>query len=280
MDRNKVRKKRVAARPADGGEARNDIRDATRSANDAAMLTRRRLLADAALALAAGSLVTWPRRAAHGRIACGEAQHPATTGAAMAFHLPELPYDRGALAPHISAETLDYHHGKHHAAYVGKLNDLVAGSPWAEKSLEAIVREVGPGPIFNNAAQHWNHSFYWRCLAPPAGGAPTGRLADEIERSFGDLAAFKKAFGEAALTVFGSGWAWLVRRADGTLAIVQTANADNPLLGDDTALLTCDVWEHAYYVDYRNARAAYVDAFWNVVNWEFVAAQLEEASPT
>jgi Fe-Mn family superoxide dismutase len=194
----------------------------------------------------------------------------------MPFRLPELPYGKAALAPYISAETLEYHHGKHHAAYVDKLNELLAGGPLAEKTLETIVREVGPGPIFNNAAQHWNHSFYWQCLSPRGGGEPSGRLADEIRRAFGDFAAFKKTFGEAALTVFGSGWAWLVRRADGTLAIVQTANADNPLLRDETALLTCDVWEHAYYIDYRNARARYVEAFWNVVNWEFAASRLGE----
>jgi Fe-Mn family superoxide dismutase len=192
----------------------------------------------------------------------------------MIFHLPELPYDREALAPHISAETLDYHHGKHHAAYVAKLNELVAGTPWAEKPLETIIREVGPGPIFNNAAQHWNHSFYWQCLSPGGGGEPSGRLGEEIRRDFGDLASFKQSFSAAALTVFGSGWAWLVRRADGTLAIVQTANAENPLRGDATALLTCDVWEHAYYIDYRNARTSYVEAFWNVVNWDFVATRL------
>jgi superoxide dismutase, Fe-Mn family len=192
----------------------------------------------------------------------------------MRFRLPELPYQKGALAPHISAETLEYHHGKHHAAYVDKLNELVAGSRWAEKTLETIIRESAPGPIFNNAAQHWNHSFYWQCLSPSGGGEPMGRLAEEIHRAFGGFAAFKQAFGEAALGVFGSGWAWLVRRADGTLAIVQTPNAENPLLRKETALLTCDVWEHAYYIDYRNARPRYVEAFWNVVNWQFVASRL------
>jgi Fe-Mn family superoxide dismutase len=198
----------------------------------------------------------------------------------MSFRLPELPYSSDALAPHISAETLDYHHGKHHAAYVDKLNELVAGRPWAEKPLETVVREVGPGPIFNSAAQHWNHSFYWQCLSPRGGGEPSGRLADEIRRTFGDFATFKQAFGKAALTLFGSGWAWLVRQADGTLAIVQTPNAENPLLRNETALLTCDVWEHAYYIDYRNARARYVEAFWKVVNWEFVALRLGEVHPT
>lgn len=198
----------------------------------------------------------------------------------MAFRLPELPYGRDALAPHISAETLDYHYGKHHAAYVDKLNELVAGSPWAAKPLETIVREVGPGPLFNNAAQHWNHSFYWQCLSPGGGGEPSGRLADDIRRTFGDFATFRQAFGHAALTLFGSGWAWLVRRADGRLAIVQTPNAENPLRRNETALLTCDVWEHAYYIDYRNARARYVEAFWKVVNWEFVASRLGETRST
>jgi len=195
----------------------------------------------------------------------------------MVFRLPELPYDREALAPHISAETLDFHHGKHHAAYVTKLNELVAGTPWAEKSLETIIREVGPGAIFNNAAQHWNHSFYWQCLSPSGGGEPSGRLGEEIRRDFGDVASFKQSFSAAALTVFGSGWAWLVRRANGTLAIVQTANAENPLRDRATALLTCDVWEHAYYIDYRNARTSYVEAFWNVINWDFVAARLKDS---
>ncbi len=192
----------------------------------------------------------------------------------MAFCLPNLPYARDALAPYISAETLDYHHGKHHAAYVDKLNELIAGSPWAEKELATIIREVGPGAIFNSAAQHWNHSFYWQCLSRGGGGDPRGRLADEIRGGFGDFAGFKQAFNQSALGVFGSGWTWLVRRADGRLGIVSTPNAENPLLRSETALLTCDVWEHAYYVDYRNARSRYVEAFWNVVNWDFIASRL------
>jgi len=192
----------------------------------------------------------------------------------MTFRLPDLPYAKDALAPHLSAETFDFHHGKHHAAYVDKLNQLVPGTEWAESSLDDIIRKAKPGPLFNNAAQHWNHSFYWNCLSPKGGGEPAGKLADELRRAFGDLEGFKREFSEAALAVFGSGWTWLVRKPRGGLAIEKTPNADNPLMRGETALLTCDVWEHAYYIDYRNSRPNYLKAFWQVVNWEFAGTQL------
>ena len=187
----------------------------------------------------------------------------------MAHQLPELPYALDALEPHISKETLEYHYGKHHAGYVGKLNAAIEGTDQADLSLEDIVRSASGG-VFNNAAQIWNHSFYWNCLSPNGGGEPTGAIADAINASFGSFAEFKEAFSAKAATLFGSGWAWLVKNADGTLSIEQTLNADTPLTGKATALLTCDVWEHAYYVDYRNARPSYIAAFWNLVNWDFV----------
>lgn len=191
----------------------------------------------------------------------------------MAIELPPLPYPRDALAPHISAETLDFHYGKHHQAYVTNLNNQIKDTDFASLSLEDIIRKA-QGGMFNNAAQVWNHSFYWNCLAPNAGGEPSGALADAINKAFGSFAQFKEQFTQTALTTFGSGWAWLVQRADGSLALLSTSNAATPLTGPDKALLTCDVWEHAYYVDYRNARPKYVEAFWNLVNWNFVASQL------
>ena len=191
----------------------------------------------------------------------------------MSFELPALPYSNDALGPHISPETLEYHYGKHHNAYVTNLNNLTADPPWAEKSLEEIVREAD-GALFNDAAQVWNHSFYWSCLSPAGGGAPSGALATAIDSAFGSFAAFQEAFTKAAATQFGSGWAWLVKDAAGELAIVQTSNAGNPMTDGATPLMTCDVWEHAYYVDYRNARPQYIAAFWQLVNWDFVAGQL------
>jgi Fe-Mn family superoxide dismutase len=192
----------------------------------------------------------------------------------MAFTLPELPFAKDALGPHISAETLDFHHGKHHNAYVQNLNKLTEGTAWAEKSLEEIIKGVELGGIFNNAAQVFNHTFYWSCLSPSGGGEPTGALADAIKASFGGFAQFKDQFTKAAATHFGSGWAWLVRDNAGKLSIESTANAGCPLRDGKTPLLTCDVWEHAYYIDYRNARPKYIEAFWNLVNWDFVAKQL------
>lgn len=191
----------------------------------------------------------------------------------MAITLPPLPYARDALAPHISAETIDYHYGKHHQAYVDNLNKLISGTDDDSKTLEDIVKSSSGGK-FNNAAQVWNHSFYWNCLKPNGGGEPSGKLADAIHAAFGSFAAFKEQFTQTALTTFGSGWAWLVQKPDGSLALVSTSNAATPLTTADRALLTCDVWEHAYYVDYRNARAKYVEAFWALVNWDFVASQM------
>jgi Fe-Mn family superoxide dismutase len=191
----------------------------------------------------------------------------------MAIELPALPYDRTALEPHISGETIDFHYGKHHQTYVTNLNKQIEGTEFADMELEAIVRKA-QGGMFNNAAQVWNHTFYWNCLKPNGGGEPSGKLAEAITKSFGSFAAFKEQFTQTALTTFGSGWAWLVQRPDGSLALVSTPNAATPLTGTDTALLTCDVWEHAYYVDYRNARPKYVEAFWNLVNWDFVASQM------
>ena len=192
----------------------------------------------------------------------------------MAIELPALPYDRNALEPHISGETIDFHYGKHHKAYVDNLNKLIEGTPFADKSLEEIVK-TSDGGVFNNAAQVWNHTFYWNCMTPNGGGEPTGKLADAINAAFGDFAKFKEQFTDTAVKTFGSGWAWLVQRKDGTVALVSTSNAATPLTGDDTPLMTCDVWEHAYYIDYRNARPKYVEAFWNLVNWKFVASNLK-----
>jgi superoxide dismutase, Fe-Mn family len=188
----------------------------------------------------------------------------------MAFKLPELPYAKDALAPHISSETLDYHHGKHHATYVAKLNEAVEkDASLAGKSLEDIVRS-SKGPLFNNAAQHWNHSFYWQSLKPGGGGEPSGKLADAINQSFGSFSAFKEKFSAVAAGHFASGWAWLVK--DGSqLAIVDTHDAATPITEGKTPLITCDVWEHAYYIDHRNARPKYIEAWWNIVNWEFAA---------
>jgi len=191
----------------------------------------------------------------------------------MAFSLPELPYAKNALEPHISAETLDYHYGKHHKTYVEKLNGMIEGTEHASKSLEDIIRN-SQGGMFNNAAQVWNHTFYWHCLSPNGGGEPSGKLADMIDRDFGSFSDFKEKFTETALTTFGSGWAWLVQKPDGNLAITSTSNAETPLTGDAKPLLTADVWEHAYYIDYRNARPEYMEAFWNLVNWDYVESQL------
>ncbi|MEI6094294.1 MAG: Fe-Mn family superoxide dismutase [Gammaproteobacteria bacterium] len=189
----------------------------------------------------------------------------------MVFKLPELPYALDALAPHISKETLEYHYGKHHNAYVTNLNKLlVADTAFASQSLESIIKGSNGG-IFNNAAQTWNHTFYWHCLSPQGGGQPTGKLADAIQKEFGSFEDFQEQFTQTALTTFGSGWAWLVQDAEQKLKIVSTSNAGCPLTTEFKPLLTCDVWEHAYYIDYRNARPDYLKAFWALVNWEFAA---------
>ncbi|MBU6199184.1 MAG: superoxide dismutase [Fe] [Xanthomonadaceae bacterium] len=192
----------------------------------------------------------------------------------MAIELPALPYARDALAPHISAETIDYHYGKHHQAYVTNLNNLIKGTEFEAMDLVSIVKKAQAG-MFNNAAQIWNHTFYWNSIAPKGGGEPSGKLADAIKKAFGGFAQFKDDFSKLAAGTFGSGWAWLVQRADGSLGIVSTANAATPITGSDRPLLTCDVWEHAYYIDYRNARPKYIEAFWNLVNWDFAAAQMK-----
>ena len=194
-------------------------------------------------------------------------------GGIMAFELPPLPYPKNALQPYISEETLEYHYGKHHQTYVNNLNKLVEGTEFANASLEDIIKKAS-GPVFNNGAQVWNHTFYWNCLAPNAGGTPSGALLEAINKSFGSFDQFKEQFSQSAASLFGSGWAWLVKNSDGSLAIVNLSNAGNPLTEGKTPLLTCDVWEHAYYIDYRNARPKYIEGFWNLVNWDFVAKNL------
>ena len=192
----------------------------------------------------------------------------------MSFELPALPYAKEALAPHISAETIEYHYGKHHQTYVTNLNNLIVGTEFADLSLEEIVKKSSGG-IFNNAAQVWNHTFYWHSLSPNGGGAPTGGLANAIDRTFGSFEQFKEEFAKTAITTFGSGWAWLVKKPNGGLELVSTSNAATPLTAGLTPLLTCDVWEHAYYIDYRNLRPKYLEAFWALVNWDFASANYE-----
>ena len=188
----------------------------------------------------------------------------------MEHQLPALPYPKDALAPHMSAETFDYHYSKHHNAYVVNLNNLIKGTEFENASLEEIVKKSSGG-IFNNAAQVWNHTFYWFGLSPNGGGEPTGALAEAINAKWGSFDEFKKAFNAVAAGTFGSGWAWLVKAADGSLDLVSTSNAATPLTTDKTPLLTCDVWEHAYYIDYRNSRPNYLEGFWKLVNWDVVA---------
>ena len=188
-----------------------------------------------------------------------------------AIVLPPLPYERSALEPHMSRETLDYHYGKHHKGYVDKVNELIAGTQYADASLEELVAEAS-GVLFNNAAQVWNHDFFWNCLSPRQ--RPPGRELGQALEGFGGLESFQRQFAKAALDVFGSGWAWLIRDGAGAVKIVTTSNANTPLRDGQVALLTCDVWEHAYYIDHRNDRAAYLQSFWSLVNWEFVAANL------
>jgi superoxide dismutase, Fe-Mn family len=193
----------------------------------------------------------------------------------MAIELPALPYEMDALAPHISKETLEFHYGKHHNSYVTNLNKLIAGTEFSSMNLEDIVCKSSAG-MFNNAAQIWNHSFYWNSLSPRGGGAATGDIAGAINETFGSFEGFKEKFSAAATTLFGAGWTWLVRDKNGALAIEQTSNAGCPLTENKTPILTCDVWEHAYYIDYRNARPSYVGAFWNLVNWDFANKNLSK----
>ena len=192
----------------------------------------------------------------------------------MAFELPALPYAKDALAPHISEETIEFHYGKHHQTYVTNLNNLVPGTEFEGLSLEEIVKKSSGG-IFNNAAQVWNHTFYWNSLSPNGGGAPTGGLANAIERTFGSFEKFKEEFTKCAVTTFGSGWAWLVKNDKGGLELVSTSNAGCPLTNGQTPILTCDVWEHAYYIDFRNLRPKYLEAFWALVNWDFASANYD-----
>ncbi len=192
----------------------------------------------------------------------------------MTFTLPALPYPIDGLTPHISKETLEYHYGKHHQTYVDNLNKLIVDTPFAHQSLEEIIKGA-KGAVFNNAAQVWNHTFYWHCLSPQGGGEPTGKLSEKIQAAFGSFEKFKDQFSQTAATTFGSGWAWLVQDADGKLSIISTSNANTPMVEGYTALLTCDVWEHAYYIDYRNARVNYIQAFWKLVNWDFVSSLLK-----
>ncbi len=191
----------------------------------------------------------------------------------MSFTLPALPYAIDALEPHISKETLEYHYGKHHQTYVNTLNTLVEGTEFENKSLEEIIK-TSSGPIFNNAAQVWNHTFYWESLGPDAGGEATGKIAELINEKWGSFDAFQKEFDKCAVGTFGSGWAWLVQNSDGSLELVSTSNAATPITGDQKPLLTCDVWEHAYYIDYRNSRPNYLENFWALVNWDAVNKRL------
>jgi len=191
----------------------------------------------------------------------------------MEHTLPPLPYALDGLSPYISKETLEYHYGKHHQAYVTNLNNLIKGTEFESLGLEDIVKK-STGGIFNNAAQVWNHTFYWNSMKPNGGGTPTGALAQAIDAKWGSFDRFKEEFTKCAIGTFGSGWAWLVQKSDGSLDLVSTSNAATPLTGDAKPLLTCDVWEHAYYIDTRNARPKYLENFWNLVNWEFASQNL------
>lgn len=191
----------------------------------------------------------------------------------MAFELPKLPYPMNALQPYISQETLEYHYGKHHQAYVNKLNSLIPNTEFEGKSLEDIIKKSS-GAIFNNAAQVWNHTFYWNCMSPKGGNEPQGKLADAIKKHFGSFESFKDKFTQTSINQFGSGWGWLVKTPTGELEIYSTGNAGTPMTEGKKALLTCDVWEHAYYIDTRNDRPKYVSNFWQLVNWDFVADNL------
>ena len=192
----------------------------------------------------------------------------------MQHELPDLPYAETALEPHISAETLQYHHGKHHAKYVSNLNELLSGTELEMQPLEEVVQRAS-GKLFNNAAQVWNHTFYWNCLSPDGGGQPAGPLAEAIRRDFGSFEQFQQQFTGAAAALFGSGWTWLVKDASGNLSIQPMGNAGTPIQKGDTPVLTCDVWEHAYYIDYRNAKPKYLEAFWKLVHWDYAARMYE-----
>jgi Fe-Mn family superoxide dismutase len=191
----------------------------------------------------------------------------------MSFKLPELPYALNALVPHMSQETLEYHHGKHHNAYVNNLNNMIKGTPSENMSLEEIILS-SEGPMFNNAAQIWNHTFFWNCLSPKGGGVPSGEIAKLIDQKWGNFEAFKEDFTKSAIANFGAGWTWLVKGKDNQLAILNTSNAQTPMKTGSIALLTVDVWEHAYYIDYRNERPKFINSFWALTNWDFVNQNL------
>ncbi|MCO5251803.1 MAG: superoxide dismutase [Candidatus Kapabacteria bacterium] len=191
----------------------------------------------------------------------------------MAFVLKDLPYAKDALAPHISEETMEFHHGKHLLAYVNNTNNLIAGTEFENMPLEDIIRK-SQGGLFNNSAQIWNHEFFWDCMSPNGGGTPSGKVLTALEGSFGSFDSFKEQFSKAAATLFGAGWAWLVKESDGKLALATYSNAGNPLVDGKTALLGLDVWEHAYYIDYRNARPKYIEHFFELINWDNVAKKL------
>jgi len=193
------------------------------------------------------------------------------------YKLPDLPYPHDALEPYISKATMEFHHGKHHAAYIKKLNKFVEGTDFAGRTVEDIITHAEPGPLFNNAAQAWNHTFYWHCMSPAGGVPPEGALAQAIDREFGSFDELRKQFAAKATTLFGCGWTWLVRDVNGKVAVVTTKDGNNPLTSGQEPLLTCDMWEHAYYLDYRNRKQMYLDAFWEVVDWEFVADRLLRA---
>jgi len=196
----------------------------------------------------------------------------------MAHELPELPYAKNALEPHISQETLEYHYGKHHQTYVNTTNSLIEGTRYAELSLEDLIKQAkkdGEQKLFNQSAQVWNHTFYWHSMSPKGGGEPTGDLAKAIDSAFGSADEFRQQFTDKTVANFGSGWGWLVQKSDGSVAIVETDDAETPLVDDSVnVLLACDIWEHAYYIDYRNRRPDYMKAFWNLVNWKFVASNM------
>ncbi|ROL58150.1 superoxide dismutase [Bacteroidetes/Chlorobi group bacterium ChocPot_Mid] len=191
----------------------------------------------------------------------------------MAFTLPELPFAKDSLKGIISEEAFDYHHGKHHAAYVNNLNNLIKGTDFEAMKLEEIIKK-SEGGLFNNAAQHFNHDFFWKCLSPNGGGAPSGKIGEEIIAAFGSFEQFKEQFSKAATTLFGSGWAWLAKNQDNKLEILQLSNAGTPMTLDKKPILTLDVWEHAYYIDYRNARPTFIEKFWDIVNWDFAIKNL------
>jgi superoxide dismutase, Fe-Mn family len=193
----------------------------------------------------------------------------------MTHTLPKLPYALDALQPYISKETLEYHYGKHHQAYVTNLNNLIVNTEFEQMPLEDIIMKSSGG-IFNNAAQIWNHTFYWHCMTPKSAKEPSSKLADAIKKTYGSFEEFKKLFSQASISTFGSGWGWLVKNLDGELEIVSTSNAGTPMQQNKKALLTCDVWEHAYYIDYRNLRPTYVEKFWEIVNWDFVSENFEK----